>query len=36
LTEHEGRTRARRLNLIVQALETGDNALVDAQAKPKS
>jgi uncharacterized protein YdeI (YjbR/CyaY-like superfamily) len=32
----EGRTRARRLNLIVQALETGDNALVDAQAKPKS
>jgi len=32
----EGRTRARRLNMIVKALETRDNAAVDAAAQRTS
>jgi uncharacterized protein YdeI (YjbR/CyaY-like superfamily) len=32
----EGRTRTRRINAIVKALETRDYAAVDKQAKPKS
>ena len=32
----EGRTRTRRLNMIVKALETRDYVAVDAAARPKT